>query len=97
MILCEMWRDISVTEFVRNFADLINGVAYRGDRLRLLRGRRVLAEVHPAPTGRRLGDLPAILESLPHLTPADAASFEADLERARTELSQRPPEDRWES
>ncbi|MGQ0815653.1 MAG: hypothetical protein ACT4O1_14555 [Gemmatimonadota bacterium] len=42
-----MWRDVSVTEFVRNFADLINGVAYRGDRLRLMRGKRVVAEVHP--------------------------------------------------
>lgn len=97
MILCKMWRDISVTDFVRNFADLINGVAYRGDHLRLKRGRRVLAEVHPAPAGRTLGELPEMLRNLPHLSSADAASFAADVDAARAELNKMSVEDRWES
>jgi hypothetical protein len=92
-----MWRDVSVTDFVRNFADLINGEAYRGDRLRLKRGKRVLAEVIPSPGVRTLGELPELLASLPHLSPADAAMFARDVDDARDELNKFPVEDHWES
>lgn len=92
-----MWHDISVTDFVRNFADWINGVAYRGDRLRLRRGRRVVAEVHPAQAVQRLAELPGLLASLPHLSADDAARFEQDIDAFRNELNQGLMEDRWES
>jgi putative addiction module CopG family antidote len=45
----------------------------------------------------RLGDLPAILASLPHLDPADVEAFEADLSDARREAGGSSPRDPWES
>lgn len=92
-----MWRDITVTEFVRNFADLINSVAYRGDRLRLKRGKRVLAEVIPSPAVRTLGEFAAIMKNAPHLSLEDAAAFSDDIDRAREELNKRPADDPWGS
>ena len=92
-----MWRSVSVTEFVRNFADLINRVAYRREHLRLMRGGRVLAEVRPAPEGARLGDLPQLLANLPHLGEAEAGGFGQELERARKQLNRKPVRDAWDS
>lgn len=87
----------TVTEVVRNFAEYINRVAYRGERFVLIRGGKAVAELLPVPSGRRLGDLPELLESLPRLPAREAASFAEDLEGARREIEARPVEDRWES
>jgi hypothetical protein len=46
-----------------------------------------VAEPRPVTHGLRLRDLPEILASLPHLSPADLASFETDLEEATTRVS----------
>lgn len=56
-----------------------------------------VAELSPVPTGTRLGDLPALLRSLPRLDGEEAESFEADVDRARRELGDHLPEGRWES
>lgn len=90
-----MTTRISVTEFVRNFADLINRVAYRQERFTLLRGKRALAQVIPIPEAGRLGDLPDLLAGLPRLG-EDAAGFEADVARARASLPA-VENDPWES
>lgn len=90
-------RDVSVTDFVRNFADLINGVAYRGDRLRLKRGKRVLAEVVPHAAVRTLGEFAELMKNVPHLSRDDAHAFAKDVDEARSELNRRPVEDPWES
>ena len=90
-------RDISVTDFVRNFADLINGVAYRGDRLRLRRGKRVLAEVVPTVQVRTLREFADIMKNGPHLSPADAEIFGKDIDAAREQLNKLPIEDHWAS
>lgn len=87
----------SVTEVIRNFADYINRVAYRRERFILVRGGKAVAELSPVPAGTRLGDLPALLESLPRLSPEEAEAFAEDLSRARSELEAHPPEDAWES
>lgn len=87
----------SVTEVIRNFADYINRVAYRRERFILVRGGKPVAELSPVPAGTRLGDLPALLESLPRLSPEEAEAFDEDLARARSELEAHPPEDAWES
>ena len=92
-----MWRNVSVTEFVRNFADLINRVAYRREQLRLVRGGRVLAEVRPAPEAGRLGDLPELLASLPRLGAVEAGALERDLERARKQLARKSLRNPWDS
>lgn len=88
--------DITVTYLARNLADLVNRVAYRGERFTLVRGNRPVAELVPAPRGRRLGDLPGILADLPPLGAAEAEALEADLDAARAELG-RPEGDPWGS
>ena len=87
----------SVTDVLRNFSDYINRVVYRGERFVLIRGGKEVAELGPVPAGTRLGDLAALLESLPDLDDASARSFEADLDEARAELSVHGPDDPWES
>jgi antitoxin (DNA-binding transcriptional repressor) of toxin-antitoxin stability system len=87
----------SVTEVLRNFSDYINRVAYRGERFVLMRGGKPVAELSPVPGGTRLGDLPALIHSLPRLTDEDAESFAEDLARARDDTKASPPRDPWES
>lgn len=87
----------TVTEVVRNFADYINRVAYRGERFLLERGGRVVAELRPVPEGRRLGDLPEILASLPRLSPDEAEAFACDLEEVRDGLNALPAGDPWDT
>jgi len=96
-MILRIMRDISVTDFVRNFADLINGVAYRGDRLRLRRGKRVLAEVIPSAPVRTLREFADIMKHGPHLSPGDVDAFGKDVDAARAELNKLPIEDRWGS
>lgn len=88
---------ISVTEAIRNFSDYINRVSYRGERFTLLRGGKPVAELTPVPSGIRLGDLPALLASLPRLPDEVAEAFRDDLERARAELDAAPTRDPWAS
>jgi hypothetical protein len=87
----------SVTDVARNFADYVNRVSFRGERFVLMRGRRAVAELRPVPAGMRLGNLPELLASLPRLGAEEAASFEADLAAARTQLGTMPEADVWES
>jgi antitoxin (DNA-binding transcriptional repressor) of toxin-antitoxin stability system len=89
--------NLSVTEFVRSFSDFINRVAYRGEGFVLTRGGRPVGELRPLPQSRRLGDLPAILASLPQLDAVEVAAFSDDLEAARREVDARPLDDRWAS
>lgn len=49
----------------------------------LLRGRKAVAELRPAPVGRRLGDLAGLMASLPSLPEGDAQSWNRDLVKAR--------------
>ena len=88
---------VSVTEVLRNFAEYVNRVVYRGESFLLIRGGKPVAMLSPVPTGRRLGDLPTLLASLPRLSPEEAASFARDLEEARAQLERAPERDPWES
>jgi antitoxin (DNA-binding transcriptional repressor) of toxin-antitoxin stability system len=83
-------KSLSVTEAVRHFSDYLNRVAYRHESFVLRRGNRPIAELRPLPSGRRLGDLPAILDSLPRLTTEEAKSFAESVDQAREAL---PPAD----
>lgn len=71
--------EATVTDVLRHFADYINRVAYRGESFVLLRGGKPIAHLSPVPSGGRLGDLPALLASLPRLTENDAREFADDL------------------
>lgn len=86
---------MSVTEVVRNFAEYVNRVVYRRESFVLVRGSKPVAELRPLPSGRRLGDLPGLLEGLPRLD--DAAEFAADLDVARDQLLDQGVRDPWES
>ena len=81
-----MTRRVSVTDFVRGFADYINRVAYQGERLVLVRGQRELAEVGPRAVTRPLRELPQLLSSLPRLTVEEATALGEDIEAARADL-----------
>jgi antitoxin (DNA-binding transcriptional repressor) of toxin-antitoxin stability system len=77
---------ITITHLARNLADIVNRVAYRGERFTVLRGNRPVVELAPPPRGRRLGDLPAILSDLPPLGPDEAGRMGADIDDARRTL-----------
>lgn len=70
------------------------------EHVMLPRDREPMAEPQPVTYGRRPRDLPELLASIPpraNLSPEDMASFEADLEAARTELGRLPIQTPWES
>ncbi len=90
-------RPLNVTEFVRNFAEYINRVAYRGERYILIRGGREVAALHPVPEGRALAELPELLAALPRLSTEEADMLARDVERARRKLADSEPRDPWGS
>ena len=81
-----MAQRLSVTEVARHFAEYINRVYYRGECIVLVCGNKPVAELRPLPAGKRLVELPALLASLPHLSPAEATRFGDDLAAARQTL-----------
>lgn len=90
-------KDVSVTEAVRNFSDYVARVAYRHESFILCKGKKRIAELRPLPEGRQLGDLPALLKSLPHLTREEADDFARDIESAREGPSSETLRDPWAS
>lgn len=82
-----MAQILSVTEAARHFAKYINRVVYRGESFVLVRGNKLMAELRPLSTGKRLAELPALLASLPRLSSAEAEQFADDLTAARKTLS----------
>lgn len=92
-----MGKRVIVSEAVRNFADYINRVAYRGESFTLVRGNKPVAELAPVVAGRRLGDLPYLLASLPPLGEAESRDFADEIAAARNELSNTPIRNPWES
>ncbi len=92
-----MTQTLSVTEVARHFTEYINRVAYRGECFLLVRGNKPVAELRPLPAGKRLAELPALLASLPHLSPAEATQFADDLTAAREALARAEVHDPWRS
>ena len=56
-----------------------------------------MAELRPLPEGKRLGELPALLESLPHLSEHEAVAFSQDLEAERKALGTEELRNPWDS
>ena len=92
-----MAQTLSVTEVARHFSEYINRVSYRGECFVLVRGNRPVAELRPLPAGKRLMELPALLASLPHLSPAEATQLAGDLTAARQVLARAEVHDPWRS
>lgn len=77
----------SVTDVSRNFSDYINRAAYSGDTFILVRGGKPVAELRGCGAGKKLADLPEILDGLPSLSSEDALKFEYDLREARGSIA----------
>lgn len=89
---------ITVTELMRNFREYIGRVVHGGERFLLSRGGRTVAEIRGVASARTLGELPDLLEGLPHLPQDEVEALARDLEKARSDLASAPgPEDPWES
>ena len=88
---------VSVTEVACHFAEYVNRVSCRGESFVLVRGSKPVAELRPLPAGKRLAELPALLESLPHLSPTEATQFADDLAEARWALVRAEVHDPWRS
>ena len=86
---------LTVTEAVRHFSDYVNRVAYRHETFVLRKGNKSVAELRPLPSGRRLGDLPSILRSVPRLSDHDADAFVKDVDTARADLGGEKMRDPW--
>jgi antitoxin (DNA-binding transcriptional repressor) of toxin-antitoxin stability system len=86
---------ITITHLARNLADVVNRVLYRGERFLVTRGDRPAVELVPPPRSRRLGDLPGILRTVPHLGEEDAARMARELDESRAGLGS-VPDDPWE-
>jgi len=88
---------LTVTEAARHFSEYISRVAYRHETFVLRKGSKPVAELRPLPSGRRLGDLPSILRSVPHLPEADADAFAKDVDAARNAVGDGKLRDPWAS
>jgi antitoxin (DNA-binding transcriptional repressor) of toxin-antitoxin stability system len=88
---------ISVTEAVRNFAEFINRIVYRGEAFTLERGGRPVARLVPVPQAGKLGMLPGLLDAAPRLDPEEAESLARDLAESAELLSPPSGRDPWES
>ncbi len=76
-----MRPDISATEAVRHFSELLNNIKYRGDRYTIIRGGKPAAALVPvdeAGSPRHMGDLKGIFQTLPQLD-LDDISFADDV------------------
>ena len=85
-----------VSEVASNFSGYLDRVAH-GEHFVLMLGDQPVAELRPVPSVRRLGELPELLASLPHLSPDELDAFESDLEEARNVLSSLAVRDPWGS
>ena len=87
----------TVSDVARNFSEYLDRVVRRGERFVLMLDEQPVAELRPVTAVRRLGELPELLASLPHLPQDELDSFASDLEEARNELSRFAVRDPWGS
>ena len=69
---------VSMIDVARHFAEYVDLVVDRGERFTLLRDGKPVAELGPVLQVVRLEDLPALLATLPCLTPAAADAVAGD-------------------
>jgi antitoxin (DNA-binding transcriptional repressor) of toxin-antitoxin stability system len=83
---------ISMIDVAQHFAKYVDLVVTRGERFTVLREGKPVAELGPVLQVVRLEDLPALLASLPCLTPAaaDAIAGDWDVGGAQDDVIQDP-------
>jgi antitoxin (DNA-binding transcriptional repressor) of toxin-antitoxin stability system len=80
-----MKKEISATEAVRKFSEILSHVYYKGDSYNVVRGGKTVASISPVIQpleAKTLGELKSLLASVPRLG-ADAEAFESDVRDAR--------------
>jgi antitoxin (DNA-binding transcriptional repressor) of toxin-antitoxin stability system len=93
-----METEISSTEAVRNFSELLNNIKYRGNRYTVIRGGKPAASLVPVEalrSGATLGDLRKIVRDLPHLDSNDTI-FAADVMDAASAQPEMPEATSWD-
>ena len=66
---------ITITDAARNLSEVINRTAYRGERFILVKGKKPVAQIVPVLSGRKLGELAEMIDSMPRLGEKDLDSF----------------------
>lgn len=69
---------VSMIDVARHFAEYVNLVVDRGERFTLMCEGKPVAELGPVLTAVRLEDLPALLASLPGITPEEAGALTSE-------------------
>jgi antitoxin (DNA-binding transcriptional repressor) of toxin-antitoxin stability system len=88
-----MIQNVTVTDAVRNFSELLNNIRYRGDQYTIMRGGKPAATIGPAAGSvkdvkeRKLSDLKDIIRNLPRLED-DGEAFARDIAQA---IALQPP------
>jgi antitoxin (DNA-binding transcriptional repressor) of toxin-antitoxin stability system len=80
-----MRKEISATEAVRKFSEILSHVHYNGDSYTVVRGGKPVASISPVAQphkGKNLGELKGLLAVLPKLG-SEAEAFESDIKAAR--------------
>jgi len=93
-----MRTDITATDAVRKFSELLNNIKYRGDHYTVLRGGKPAAAIVPAEEAtpeRLLGELRGIFKTLPRLDPGDLF-FARDVQEGVNTQPPLPEETVWE-
>ena len=90
-----MLKEISVTEVVRNFSDIIGRIRYKGESFLLIKGGIVVAKIGPVNRGIKAKELVDLWKGIKHLTPESAEEFSRDLAESRAILKE--IKDKWES
>jgi antitoxin (DNA-binding transcriptional repressor) of toxin-antitoxin stability system len=93
-----MEKEITATDAVRDFSDLLNRIKFGGDHYIIKRGGKAVAYMGPlreANIPRPLEELKALLKELPNLDD-DLEAFAADLESLWKHQPSLPEEGLWE-
>jgi hypothetical protein len=89
-------KTISATEAARSFSEVLNQVQYRDMSFSIERGRKVVARLVPPalPAGLSPADLNRLFAGLPHLDPAEARKWRAEVRTMRR--ARRPQARKWD-
>ena len=93
-----MKTEISATEAVRRFSDLLNNIKYRGSSYTVIRGGKPVAAIVPVETVHQeqpLGKLRDMFRTMPRLDPDDL-SFANDILDSVKAQPLLPEETIWE-
>lgn len=74
-----MTHKVTISQASGHFTEYLNQVIASGERFVLIEAGEEVAELAPVHSTKNLGELPALLRSLPHLTLVQADDFANDL------------------